>query len=332
MYWPTRFRSTQASFPNVQRCAWSVVFLCCALTFSGCKPLQINNLRDRIRPSNQRDWEPDLAKLAHAEVADGVVNLYNVRNCQYVTADDYIVNYHDQTFRLDNIESVDFVMVPFNETPLLAHTMLSFGLKDDSRLAVSIEIRKEKEETFSPVLGALRQYELAYVVADEKDLIRLRTRFRDADVYIYPTVATREQAQQLFVDVMKRANDLVVKPEFYNSFTNNCTTNLSGHVNQVANNKITYSWRVLLPGFSARYAYDLGLLPNDLPFEDLTSLAYVNDLAEEYFDDPQFSKRIRARRSLVDRLVQRQIQRAPTIFGAGDEHLAEQESARKFWR
>ncbi len=309
-----------------------VVGLCCVLAFGGCKPLQINNLRDRIRPSNYRDWEPDLAKMAHAEVTDGVVKLHNVRNCQYVTADDYIVNYDDRTFPLNEIESVDFVVVPFNETPLLAHTMLSFGLKDESRLAVSIEIRKEKEEKFSPVLGALRQYEIAYIVADEKDLIRLRTRFRDSDVYIYPTVATREQAQQLFVDVMKRATDLVVKPEFYNSLTNNCTTNLSGHVNEVANNKIMYSWRVLLPGFSAQYAYDLGLLPNDVPFEDLTALAYVNDLADEYFDDPQFSQRIRARRSLVERLVQRQNQRAPLIAGSGDQHLSEQQSERRLWR
>jgi hypothetical protein len=332
MQWPPEIRPNPARTLSGKNCAWMVVGLCCAVFFGGCKPFQVNNLRDRIRPSNQRDWEPDQAKLAHAEIADGIVNLHNVRNCQYVTADDYIVNYRDQTFRLDEIESVDFVMVPFNETPLLAHTMLSFGLKDDSRLAVSIEIRKEKQEKFSPVLGALRQYELAYVIADEKDLIRLRTRFRDSDVYIYPTVAKREQAQQLFVNVMNRANDLAVKPEFYNSFTNNCTTNLSGHVNQVASNKITYGWRVLLPGFSAQYAYDLGLLPNDVPFEDLTALAYVNDLAEEYFDDPQFSSRIRARRSLVDRLVQRQSQRAPIMAGSGDEHLADRENERRLWR
>ena len=123
-----------------------------------------------------------------------------------------------------------------------------------------------------------------------------------------------------------------MEPEFYHSLTNNCTTNLAGHVNQVAGNKIMYSWRVLLPGFSARYAYDLGLLPNDVPFEDLTALAFVNDLAEEHFDDPQFSQRIRARHAMVERLVQRQNRRAPTINGAGDQHLAEQEGERRLWR
>ena len=118
---------------------------------------------------------------------------------------------------------------------------MSFGLADGSYLSVSIEVRKEKDEDYNVLLGTMRQFEMIYVVADERDLIRLRTRHRDSDVFVYPTVATPEQAQTLFVDVMKKVNELTVEPEFYNTVLNNCTTKLAGHVNVVANDKILWN-------------------------------------------------------------------------------------------
>ncbi len=140
--------------------------------------------------------------LPHAEFIDGNVKLHNIRNTTYVTKDDFVVDHYEREFPLDDIRSVDFVVAPFPQTSALAHTFLSFGLKDGTYLGVSIEVRKEKEEDYKVLLGSLRQYEITYVVADEKDLIRVRTRFRDSDVYVYPTVAGPKQAQDLFVDVM----------------------------------------------------------------------------------------------------------------------------------
>lgn len=319
-------------YSNSLKTFWLLILIVGSLIFTaGCKTLRVNSLTDRFSASNSRDWSPEFEKLPQAEISDGVVHLRNIRNCQYVTQEDFVVNHYDRSFRLDSIESVDFVVCPFNRTPLLAHTMLSFGLIDGSRVGVSIETRKEKDESFSPLLGTARQYELMYVVADEKDLIRLRTEHRDSEVYIYPTVANAKQSQDLFVDVMNRANQLAIKPEFYNSLVNNCTTNLAGHVNGVAGDKIFYNWRVLLPGFSAQYAYDLGLLPNDIPYEDLTAIAYANDRANQHSDHPEFSKVIRQRHDLIDRMVRRQNLREPILGGSGDEYLAEQESTLR-WR
>ena len=182
--------------------------------------------------------------------------------------------------------------------------MISFGLQDGTYLTVSIEVRKEKGERYNPVLGMGRQFELMYLVGDERDLIRLRTEHRDAEVYIYPSVATPEHAQALFLDVMGRANQLAVNPEFYHSIGNNCTTNLAKHVNEISSKKIKYGWRVLLPGLSAKYAYDLGLLDNRVPFDELTKIALVNDLALEHRDAADFSQKIRARHSREARYVE----------------------------
>jgi hypothetical protein len=145
---------------------------------------------------------------------------------------------------------------------------------------------------------------LIYQVADERDLIRLRTRHRDAKVYVYPTVATPEVAQKLFVDVFQRVNQLAVRPEFYNTFANNCTTNIVSHVNELKSNRVPFNWKVLLPGYSAKYAYELGLLDNRLPFDELTKLALVNELADEHFYDPNFSQLIRSRHEDIERLIE----------------------------
>ena len=231
------------------------------------------------------------------------VTLKNIRHNTYVSDDDFVVDYFDRQFDLSEIQSVDFIVVPF-KIKQIAHTMLSFGLQDGTYLTVSIEVRKEKGERFNPVLGMGRQFELMYVVGDERDLIRVRTEHRDAEVYVYPSVASPQQAQALFLDVMERANQLAVDPEFYHSIANTCTTNLAGHVNEISSKKIMYGWRVLLPGLSAKYAYDLGLLDNRIPFEELTKIALVNDLALEHRDAPDFSQKIRAHHSRIARYAE----------------------------
>lgn len=254
--------------------------------------------------------------------ADGQqYTLKNIRNCNYVTADDYVVDYYDRQISIEQIQSVDFIVAPFVKAPKLAHTMFSFGLSDGSYIAVSVEVRKELGEKYSPILGLAKQFELIYVLSDERDVIRLRTEHHGAEVLVYPTVATAQQAQDLFADVAQRINKLSVEPEFYNSLTNNCTTNLAAHVNQVSPNKINYGWKVLLPGLSAEYAYELGLLDNRIPLEDLTRVASVNDLAREHFDSPDFSQLIRSRRTDIERYLARQKLREPTLRSRGEELL-----------
>ena len=186
-----------------------------------------------VKPSNDRDWAPEQAVLARADFAGHRVTVHNIRDCRWRTVDDFTLSYYDKTFDLDRLRSVDFIVVPFNEMPSLGHTMLSFGFDDGEHLAVSVEIRRERGEAFSSIKGFFRQYELMYVVASERDVIRRRVDCDLTDVYLYRSTATPQQARKLFVDVMRRVNKLFKEPEFYNTLTNNCTTNIRNHINQL---------------------------------------------------------------------------------------------------
>jgi hypothetical protein len=244
-------------------------------------------------PSNYCDWSPDQALLAYAEVNGDIVHVRNVRNCTYLTQDTYVLGYYDKTYDLSKLQTVDFIIVPFRGTPSLAHTMLSFGFADGDHLAVSVEIRRQQGEKYELLKGMLDYYELMYVVADERDVVRLRTDYRGDDVYLYRARATPEQARMLFVDVMQRVDKLAEAPEFYNVFTNNCTTNIAGHINHIAPGKVPLGLKILLTGHSDRLAYDLGLLDTTLPFEEARRRAKVSDLARQSANAPDFSERIR---------------------------------------
>jgi len=252
-----------------------------------------NPLASRFVPSNDRDWAPDQAVLARAEIDGNLVHVRNIRNFRYYGEGQSTADYYDKTFDLDKIRSVDFFVVPFPEMPEMAHTMLSFGFEGDEYLGVSVEIRKEKGESYDPVQGLLGQYELMYVVADERDLIQLRTTQWHNDVYLYRTRATPEQAKSMFVDVMRRVNELAERPEFYNTLTNNCTTNIVRHVNRLVPNRVPFDYRVLVAGQADELAYELGLLETSTGFAQAREQARVNYLSYVYHDRPDFSARIR---------------------------------------
>ena len=275
------------------------------LMMTGCSQLNVNTPIERLRPTNNRDWIAELQTPAFAEVNGDQITLRNIRSNRYVTNDDYVLNHYDRTINLNQIQSVDYVVVPFNNTPQIAHTLLSFGLSDGTYLGVSVEVRREKGEGYSAWRGLTRQLELMYVLADERDLIGVRTSQRESDVYIYPTVATPKQAQDLFKSVVARMNQLAANPEFYHTFSNNCTTNLQLHVNELSPNRIPYGWKVLLPGYSAEYAYELGLLDRRIPFEDLQVLALVREESNESLNNPRFSRLIRTKRDALERMVRR---------------------------
>ena len=234
------------------------------------------------------DYNPYLA-----DFYGNMLTVHNIRNCEYRTETDYTVRHYDKTFDLNKIKEVDFIVVPFPVDPALAHTMLSFGFEDDQYVGVSIEVRKRKGQTYDPVQGMLNEYQLMYVVGDEHDLIGLRTNYRKSDVYMYPTKATPEQCRALFVDVMKRVDKLAKEPEYYHTITNNCTTNIARHINDIAPGKIKYDYRVLINGYSDQLAYDLGLIDTSLPFEQERERARITNAAYVARESPDFSKEIR---------------------------------------
>jgi len=249
------------------------------------------------KPSNDRDWIDEQKVLAYADINDDKVRVHNVRNAQFFSYRDCVVDYYDKTYDLSKINTVDFIMIPFAENKAIAHTLLSFGFENGDHVGVSVEVRLEKGESYSTASGLLGQFELMYVVADEHDLLPVRPEFRHVDVLLYPTKSTPAQARALFVDVMKRVNQLHDHPEFYDTLRNNCTTNIVRHINTLAPGKIKYDYRVLLPGYADELAYELGLIDNSLPFAEVRRRARVSDLVVQYKDDPRFSERIRSEKS-----------------------------------
>jgi hypothetical protein len=246
-----------------------------------------------VRPRTDRAWSPDMARMPAARFAGDSVHVSNVRHATYTSTDSFTVAWEDRSYDLRRLESVWYMVEPFSGMKGPAHTLVSFGFEGDDYLAISVELRREPGEHFSPLKGILKQYELMYVVGDERDLLKLRSNYRHDDVYLYPVRATPEQRRTLFVSMLERANRLRERPEFYNTLTNTCTTNIVRHVNQIAPRKVPFSYKVLLPGYSDRLAYDLGLLDTDLPFEEARARYRINERALRYADSAGFSRLIR---------------------------------------
>ncbi len=246
-----------------------------------------------VRPRNDRDWNTDQIILPEISFNGDEVTIKNIRNFKYLTTSDYTPAYYDRTFDLKKIKSVDFMVEPFSTNPGAAHTLLSFGFEDGSYVAVSVEIRKEKGETFSALSGMFRQYELMYVVADERDVIKLRSNYRRDQVFLYPIKTSVENIRSLFVDMLKRAQKLRNYPEFYNTLTSTCTTNIVSHVNKLIPDRVPFDYRILMPGYSDKYAYELGLINTDLSFEKARAKFKINEKAEKYAESAEFSKMIR---------------------------------------
>ena len=271
----------------------AVCITLCALA-SGC-----SSVEKRIAPSNFRDWRPEQSVLPLTEFQGQQVVVHNVRNCKYFSNDVYMVDYYDKTIDLDRVEGVDFIVVPFKGMEALAHVMISFQIAkpDGTRdhMAVSVETRKERTENYNPVKGSTNQYELMYVIADERDAIQFRTNYNNEDVYLYHTVATPEASKALLVDVLTRANQVARQPEFYDTLVNNCTSNIVRHVNRINPNRIMADYRVLLPGLSDSLAYDEGLIERRGTFQQTKQQAYINPLAQRYAGREDFSEMIRQR-------------------------------------
>jgi len=246
-----------------------------------------------LTPSNSRDWTPEQVVLATAEFHGNQATVHNIRNGRWRSETDCALAYRDKTFDLEELTSVDFIVVPFNAAPALGHTMLSFGFAGKDYLAVSVEMRKERGQEISAAGSVFQQYGLIYVLADERDVIQKRVLHDQSEVYLHRSTATPPEARALFKDVMRRVNRLSRQPEFYDALTNNCVTNIRDHINRLRPNRIPYDRRVLLPGHSDRLAYDLGLIEHHGSFEETRLSAMINYRACLHRDDPDFSTHIR---------------------------------------
>jgi Domain of unknown function (DUF4105) len=248
-----------------------------------------------IEPSNHRAWQPENAVLAYASIDGDRITLHNIRNFDYRSETDFTPAYYDRTFDLSQLDAVD-LFASYWAGPTIAHVFLSFGFADGRHVAVSIETRRERGEGYSSVQGFFRQYELYYVVGDERDLVRLRTNYRHdppEQVYLYRLHGSVDNARRLFLEYAHQLNVLKEHAEWYNTLTTNCTSALwlNSRVNP---GRVPYSWKILLSGYVPEYLYEQGRLDSSVPFEELRRRALINPLAQAADDAADFSQRIRA--------------------------------------
>ena len=245
-----------------------------------------------IPPSNDRDWYPDVARLPHATIEGNRLTIENVRNFDYRTETDYTPRWETRTYDLDRLQGVDLFLSFWGPT-LIAHTITSWEFDGGQHLAISIETRKEKGESYSAVRGFFRQYEVYYVVADERDVVRLRTNYRGERVYLYRIRMRPEQARALLFDFLKDVNSLAEKPRWYNALTYNCTTAIRYHAKHVAEGR-PLDWRVLANGRLDELGYEQGRIDTSLAFPELKKRSDITEKAKAANDSSDFSARIRA--------------------------------------
>jgi hypothetical protein len=248
----------------------------------------------RTTPSNDREWQPDVSVLPYATFDGDLVTIHDIRDFDYRSETDFTPAWYDRTFDLRRLDRVDLVSV-YWMGPAIAHTMLSFGFGDE-HVAISIETRKEQAESYSSLAGFFRQYELFYVVADERDVIRVRTNYRKdppEDVYLFRVRGPAESGRRVFLEYLRDLNELRERPRFYNTATTNCTTMIFAHT-MVNPGHLPWSWKILLSGYTAEYAYEMGRLDRSLPFDELRRRSHVNAAARAADAAPDFSRRIRA--------------------------------------
>jgi len=246
------------------------------------------------RPSVYRDWAVDQARPARAEVDGHLLRVTNVRNFSYATDGAPKPAYYDAVYDLDSLESAWYVLTSFSRTSRIpAHGFVSFGFAGGRYLAISVEARRERGEIYGIVAGALRRFELIYVIGDERDLIGRRATVDGDDTYLYPVRGSREAIRAVLLGMLQRANALQERPEFYNSFWNNCTSNLVRHVNAVAPGRIPAGWRVAIPGYTDEVAMALGLIDAGTDPAAARARYRINDRALAAMASDSFSVLIR---------------------------------------
>jgi len=245
-----------------------------------------------LKPSNDRPWQPDVAETAWAEINDDDVTVHNVRNCDYRTDTDFTTHWETRTVRLSQITGMD-VYIMYWGSPSMAHPIVSFRFADALPLCFSVETRKTTGQEYSALRGLYRQYTLIYIVADERDSIRVRSKYRHGeDAYLYRTLASPAQAHARFLEYVNATNSLRDHPRWYNALTSNCTTNI--RTQRSVEQRAGWDWRMLVNGKSDELLYEHHLIATGgLPFLELKRRSQINKRASDADQDPDFSRLIR---------------------------------------
>jgi hypothetical protein len=248
-----------------------------------------------LKPTGNKPWQPDVARTASADLKGDEITLHDLRNFDYRTETDFTPQWETRVYHLSKLTGVD-LSITYWGSEWIAHPMVSFLFSDALPVAFSIETRKAVGQSYSSIAGLYRQYELIYIPADERDLIRLRTNYRKGeDVYLYRTAITPDHGRALFLAYLKRLNRIHQRPKFYNQLTDNCTTNIRVANIEAREGKASpWNWRILLTGKSDELLYERGILDRSLPFATIKERSHINKKAQAADASPDFSQLIRA--------------------------------------
>jgi len=252
-----------------------------------------------ISPSHDREWRPEVAVMPRAFIDGDRVRITGVRNFDYRSRDDFDVHYEERIVQLSHLTGLDFFVSYWSEG-FVAHTFVSFIFDNAPPLSISIETRPEVGEGFDPVASLFKQFELIYVVGDERDLVRVRTSYRGESVYLYRLNSSPDNVRRLLMIYLARINELADKPEWYHLLTNSCTINIVRYAN-AAGRAGRFNIRHLLNGLIDSYLYHSGRVDTTLPFDELRRRSLINAAAQAADDAADFSDRIRASLPTVTR-------------------------------
>jgi hypothetical protein len=245
-----------------------------------------------IPPSHDRPWRPEVAVMPRAIIEGDRVRITGVRDFEYRNRNDFTVRYEDREVWLSRLTALDFYVSYWSEG-LVGHTFLSFIFDNAPPLSISIETRPEVGEGFSPIASLFKQFELIYVVGDERDLVGVRTNHRKESVYLYRLNSSADDARRLLLIYLARINELADRPEFYHLLSNSCTINIVRYAN-AAGRTGGFDIRHFLNGLVDSYLYHSGRVDTTLPFEELRRRSLINEAAQAADGAPDFSQRIRA--------------------------------------
>lgn len=269
--------------PNRKRTAYGVFFLFFIVLIAWSQK----------KPSHDRDWIPSVSKLPRVTIDGDQAKITNIRNFDYRTEKDFTPRYYERTFDLNKLVTIDYALSYWDGNERVAHTILSFGFTDGKYLAVSVETRLEKNEPQSGLRGLFKQYELIYILGDERDLLRLRTNFRKEEVFLYPTTVDRENVRKLFLMILERVNDIASRPEFYNTLSQSCLSSLVNDFKKVIAPKSFFDFRRIQNGYSDEMLYENGWIDSKLSFEGTKQLHHINQYVQENVDNENYSINIR---------------------------------------
>jgi hypothetical protein len=246
---------------------------------------------NHIPPSNNRVWADDVSRTMSGRVDGNIVTLYEVRNFEWRSNDDYTKHWETRSYDLNKLESVDLIC-SYWSMKAIAHILVSFGFNDGSHVAFSVEIRREKQESFSEIGGFFKEFELSVIAADERDVIRVRTNVRGEDDYLYRIRMPVQTMRSLFLAYVEQANRLVNEPRFYNTVTVNCTT-LVYHMLRHIVGHLPIDYRLLFSGYLPSYVYKVGGLDDRYTLEQLEAFGRITDRAKAADRSATFSTDIR---------------------------------------